>query len=294
VNNRGLYLLAVDHRRSYERLLGLDPPIAADDVARLTAAKGLVAEALGDVAAARRDLAGDGDLGILIDDVYGAAAIATARAAGVAVALAFEQSGRRVLEFEHADWRERLATDPPDYVKVLVRHRTDGDAADIAIQLDRLRAVSDACAASTAGFMLELLTPYTDAELAGAPAEQLERTLRPRLVVEAIAQIEDAGVRADVWKVEGVADPGGCSAIAAAAGRCGGRVVVLGAGAPVDVVTRWLESGAAAGYAGFAVGRSIWSDAVIAHGRGELDDAAARARIAARYEHFIDTFRAAL
>ena len=110
--------------------------------------------------------------------------------------------------------------------------------------------------------------------------------MRPRLIVDAIAQIQDAGVAADVWKVEGVADPAGCAAIVAAArrdGRDDTGVVVLGAGAGVETVNRWLEAAAAGGYSGFAVGRSIWADAVVAHDRDELDAAAARARIAARY-----------
>ena len=112
-----------------------------------------------------------------------------------------------------------------------------------------------------------------DRELAESSAEQLEVELPPRLIVEAIAQIQDAGVAADVWKVEGVADPAGCAAIVAAAARRDGRddtgVVVLGAGAGVDTVNRWLEAAAAGGYCGFAVGRSIWADAVVAHDRGE-------------------------
>jgi myo-inositol catabolism protein IolC len=291
-----LFLLAVDHRQSFERLFGIDGPVAEDDRQRLTAAKGLVAEALGNVAVERGSVGANGDLGILIDDRYGARAIAVARRTGVAVALAFERSGQKVLEFEHEDWRDRLAADPPDFVKVLIRHRADGDAADIAAQLDRLGQISDACATSTAGFLLELLTPYSAGERAERTADELEVAVRPRLVVEAITQIQEAGVNADVWKVEGVADPAGCAAIAAAARRKGRDrtgVVVLGAGAGVDTVNRWLEAAAAGGYSGFAVGRSIWSDAVLAHDRGELDPAVARARIAARYNGFIDTFRAA-
>ena len=267
-----LFLLAVDHRRSFEQLFDIDGPVGGRDFERLSAAKALVAEALGDVAAARRDVSGG--LGILIDDLYGGAAIATARRAGVAVALAFERSGQAVLDFEHGDWRDRLAADPPDFVKVLIRHRADGDPGDVATQLERLGEISDACAASPAGFLLELLTPYNDAERSESPAEQLELTVRPRLVVEAITQIQDAGVAPDVWKVEGVADPDGCTAIAAAArreGRDRTGVVVLGAGAGTHTVDRWLAAAAAGGYSGFAVGRSIWADAVLAHDRGEVD-----------------------
>ena len=89
-----LFLLAVDHRRSFERLFGLDEPISGPDRERLIAAKGLVAEALGEVAAERGGTAEAGQLGVLVDDVYGTSAIDVARRAGVAVALAFERSGR--------------------------------------------------------------------------------------------------------------------------------------------------------------------------------------------------------
>lgn len=290
---RQLFLLAVDHRRSFERLFGIDEPVGGPDRERLTAAKALVAEALGDVAAERTDIARAGGFGILIDDLYGATAIAVARRTGVAVAVAFESSGQQVLEFEHADWRQRLTAAPPDFVKVLIRHRADGD---VTTQLDRLVQVSDACAASSASFLLELLTPYSDAERAACSPAELELDVRPRLVVDAITQIQEAGVDADAWKVEGVADSAGCAAIASAArrdGRDGTGVVVLGAGAGIDTVNRWLEAAAAGGYSGFAVGRSIWADTVLAHDRGELDAVSTRARIAARYSAFIDTFRAA-
>jgi myo-inositol catabolism protein IolC len=289
-----LFLLAVDHRRSFERLFGIDGQVGEDDFERLSGAKALVAEALGDVAATRDG--SSGRLGILIDDFYGGAAIATARRAGVAVALAFERSGQALLDFEHSDWRDRLAAEPPDFVKVLIRHRADGDPTDVATQLERLREVGDACATSPSGFLVELLTPYTDAERSESTADRLEATVRPRLIVEAITQIQDAGVDPDVWKVEGVTDPAGCRTIASAARRDGRDrtgVVVLGAGAPADTVDRWLTAAATGGYSGFAVGRSIWADAVLAHDRGALDAASARADIAARYSAFIDTFRAA-
>jgi myo-inositol catabolism protein IolC len=290
-----LFLLAVDHRQSFERLFGIEGAVSERDHARLTASKALVAEALGDVVA-EEGRAAIGRLGILVDDRYGATAIEVAQRAGVAVALAFERSGQAILEFEHDDWRDRLAADPPDFVKVLIRHRADGEPADVATQLDRLVQISDACATSPAGFLLELLTPYSATERDERSGDELEVAVRPRLVVDAITQIQDAGVAADVWKVEGVADPDGCAAIAAAArreGRDDTGVVVLGAGAAVETVNQWLAAAAAGGYSGFAVGRSIWSDPVLAHDRRELDAQEARARIADRYRAFVDAFRAA-
>jgi myo-inositol catabolism protein IolC len=69
-----LFLLAVDHRRSFEQLFGIDEPVRDAGRQRMVAAKSLVAEALGDVVAERGGERGD-QLGILIDDVYGGAAI---------------------------------------------------------------------------------------------------------------------------------------------------------------------------------------------------------------------------
>src|SRR6476661_10064351 len=120
-----LFLLAVDHRRSMERLFAIDEPVGAADRDRLVGAKALVAQALGEVVADRGGKPGDEQLGILVDDEYGEGAIASARQAGVAVALAFERSSRAVLEFEHDDWRDRLVDDPPTMAKVLIRHRAD-------------------------------------------------------------------------------------------------------------------------------------------------------------------------
>jgi myo-inositol catabolism protein IolC len=290
-----LFLLAIDHRRSIERLLGVEEPVGAPDRERILAAKALVAQALGDVVAARAGADHGEQLGILVDDEYGAGAIASARRAGVAVALAFERSARTVLEFEHDDWRDRLVADPPTMAKVLVRHRADGVAHEVATQLARLGEISDACAQGSVEFLLELLTPFTDAE-EEVGAERLELDVRPRLVTEAIEQMRAAGVDPDVWKVEGVADADACAGIADAARRGGRddvRIVVLGAGAPQDTVDRWLVAAAAGGYDGFAVGRSIWADAVLAHEQGDLDAAAARSQVATRYASFIDTFTAA-
>lgn len=44
---------------------------------------------------------------------------------------------------------------------------------------------------------------------------------------------------------------------------------------------------------GFAVGRTIWWDAVAAHLAGELDREAATGAIADRYLHFAEVYRAA-
>lgn len=312
MNGPPLFLLAVDHRRSFERLFGVERPADERAHRRLAAAKVLVIDAVTSVAAAHPGRRG---LGVLLDDQYGTDAIAAAHRSGLTIATAFERSGLDVLEFEHDDWRGRLAdldrrarsqptagptnpsdpSDPSDYAKVLVRHRADGDDASNAVQLERLGEISDACAESAAGFLLELLVPFSASERSSLDAAELETSLRSQLIVGAIAQIQAAGVQPDVWKVEGVADAGQCSVISAQA-RVDGRddvgVVVLGAGADDDTVHTWMRSAAAGGYSGFAVGRSIWADALVAHDAGNIDAETARARIASKYVTFLDVFEA--
>lgn len=309
MNAPPLFLLAVDHRRSFERLFGVGGPVDEPTRNRLAAAKVLVIDAVTSVGAARPDRRG---LGVLLDDQYGSDAIAAAHRSGLTIATAFERSGLDVLEFEHADWRRRLAdldrrarceptagpadpSDPSDYAKVLVRHRADGDAAANTVQLERLVEISNACADSAAGFLLELLVPFSASERSSQDAAELENSLRPQLIVAAIAQIQAAGVEPDVWKVEGVADAARCAVISAQArvdGRDGVGVVVLGAGADDGTVGTWLRAAAAGGYSGFAVGRSIWADALLAHDAGDIDAETACAHIASKYTAFLDAFEA--
>lgn len=69
---------------------------------------------------------------------------------------------------------------------------------------------------------------------------------------------------------------------------------VLGRNAPVGDVGRWLEVGAAVdGFAGFAIGRTIWWEAPGDHLAGRLGEAGVRRQVRDRYLHFVETHEAA-
>src|SRR5262249_970476 len=144
----------------------------------------------------------------------------------------------------------------------------------------------------------ELLVPATAEQRArvGGEGDRYDRELRPGLMVAAIADLQHAGVEPDVWKIEGLVEPGDCARVAAQA-RSGGRervgCVVLGRGADAAEVERWLRAGASTpGYLGFAIGRSIWWDSIKAWLAGGDREAAAR-EIAVRYRRFVDTYAGA-
>ncbi len=127
--------------------------------------------------------------------------------------------------------------------------------------------------------------------------ERYDAELRPGLMVGAIAELQDAGVEPQVWKIEGLDRREDCETMVAQC-RADGRdqvvCVVLGRGAERAKVERWLASGAGVdGYVGFAIGRSIWGDPLAGFLGGSLSREAASEQIAGSYLHFLDTYETA-
>ena len=118
--------------------------------------------------------------------------------------------------------------------------------------------------------MFELLVPAAPQQLEalGADVQAYDRKLRPALMLRAISELQDAGVEADVWKVEGLDSPGDCERTVAMARR-GGRsnvgCIVLGRGENEQHVRACLATAAGVpGCIGFAVGRTTFWEPLIA------------------------------
>jgi 5-dehydro-2-deoxygluconokinase len=113
-------------------------------------------------------------------------------------------------------------------------------------------------------------------------------------MVEAIHQLLDAGVEPDVWNVEGLERRDDGEAVVAAA-RSGRRdtvgCIVLDRGASADRVRQSLGVAARVpGFIGFAVGRAVFWDALIAWRNGRATREATVAAIASRYRELVDTW----
>ena len=92
----------------------------------------------------------------------------------------------------------------------------------------------------------------------------------------AIEAIQDSGIEVDIWKIEGVDERDDAAMLAEQArsgeGREGVTCVLLGRGASTEKVEQWLEAAAPVdGFIGFAIGRSIWWDALKGFLAEELD-----------------------
>ena len=149
---------------------------------------------------------------------------------------------------------------------------------------------------SESRFLFELVVRAEKAELDRLRGDKkaYDLQLRPRLMVEAIQQLQDAQVNPDVWKVEGLDRREDCENIVTAARR-GGRdtvgCIILGRGEDDQKVREWLSTASSVpGFIGFAVGRTSFWDPLVAWRAKEITRADAVNRIAARYREFSDIF----
>lgn len=291
-----LLMLAFDHRSSFAREVTGADEVEGSEAAVVEAAKRMVYDGL--ASAVERDSASD--LGLLVDEQYGSAVVPLARRHGITVAVPVERSGRDVFEFEYGDnFMAHLRALDPDMAKVLVRLNPEGPSSDNELQLVRLRGLADELRPAGYGFLFELLVPPTERQLERCGGDRLryEREVRPGLILRAVAMVQAAGIEPDVWKVEGVEDVEDARAIVELA-RDERRwedvaCTVLGAGAGDERVEHWLRVAAAAGFSGFAIGRSIWRDPVRRQLDGELDRGAAVELVRDRFLHFAEVFRSA-
>ena len=151
-----------------------------------------------------------------------------------------------------------------------------------ARQTERLKRLADWLHENDRKFLFELLVPGR-----GPPARDGRRGQRPlrhrappRPDARTIVELQDAGRRGGHLEDRGDRHARGLRADRRAVARRDGRddviCVVLGRGANDEKVDHWLQQGAGvAGYVGFAIGRTIWWDALKGFIDGDLEREAA-------------------
>lgn len=296
-----LYFLAFDHRAAFARaILDVDDELTPTQEQAVADGKAIIFEGI--VAAARDGAQPVGaSAGVLVDERYGADVARRAAQAGLVVAMPVEAPDLDIFDFAYGEaFGEHIEAFSPSFAKVLVRYNVEGDTAGNALQAARLKRLSDWLVERGRGLLFELIVEPTPDQLqrAGGDRERFERKQRPALICAGMAALQDAGVEVDVWKLEGVDALDDARAIVAQAragdGRDGVRCIVLGAGADAERVTHWLRVAAAVdGYAGFAIGRSIWRAPLRDHLAGTLSREAAAQRIAESYARFADVYESA-
>ena len=136
------------------------------------------------------------------------ASCATLRARGIITACPAEKSGQDEFDFEYGDdFASHIEEFNPTFCKVLVRYNPEGDeglepapgrAIEAAVGLPAQRAAGCTCSSCWCPPMPAQL------ERLGGDKKAYDLQLRPALMVRAIHELQDAGVEADVWKIEGI------------------------------------------------------------------------------------------
>jgi myo-inositol catabolism protein IolC len=291
-----LYVLAFDHRSSFQKgLFGVRGEPTAEETASIARSKRIIFDGL--QRAVREGGLDRRQTGVLVDEHFGAEVARNAKRLGLTLAMPVEKSGQEEFDFEYGDrFGDHIEAFDPALAKVLVRYNPEGDEAMNHRQLDRLRRLSEWLRARDRKFLFELLVPPLAEQLerAGGEEDRYDAELRPRLVVDAIEAAQSAGVEPDIWKIEGLETRADCEKVVAQAhaeGRDQVSCVVLGRGASSAKVAHWLREGArVAGFTGFAVGRTIWWDALSDWVAGTVDAAGAASLIAQNYRKMVATY----
>jgi len=290
-----LLILAADQRPwlTYA-LFGHTETATAEQRALTTEAKHLIFEGLLTATAGETTPDGVAGAAILVDPELGPGVPERSLAHSIPLALPIERAGQRVYETEPDDLRGYLRTFAPTYSKVLVRYNPADPADERALQRTHLAVASAISRDEGCDFLFELLVPPTDEQLAqlDGDAERYAWELRPELTRQAMREILDE-VGVDIWKLEHQGDLESSRQTVELAHEHDGECILLGAGGDIETVNGWLETAARAGFVGFAIGRSIWWEAVQALAAAPTD-VGVRSRslkkIAATYSGFVTAF----
>jgi myo-inositol catabolism protein IolC len=294
--NGKLYILAFDHRGSFQKkMFGIEGDPSPEQTQTIADAKHLIFEGM--LQAVGRG-AEAGAPGVLVDEQFGGDIPSQAKEKGLKLAMPVEKSGQEEFDFEYGDeFGAHIERFDPDFSKVLVRYNPEGDAEMNRQQVGRLKRLADWLHERDRKFLFELLVPATEDQLAsvGGDTDRYDAELRPDLMCRTIADIQDAGVEVDVWKIEGVDERRDAERLAEQArsgpGREGVTCVLLGRGASTEKVEHWLQQAAPVeGFIGFAIGRSIWWDSLKGFLSGSVARSDAASQIADNYLHFVKVY----
>ncbi len=291
-----LYILAFDHRGSFQKkMFGIEGDPTEEETKTISDAKKLIFEGMQKAVERGVDAS---SAGVLVDEQFGSDIPELAAEHGLSLTMPVEKSGQNEFDFQYGDeFGDHIAKYDLLASKVLVRYNPDGDQEMNERQSERLKRLADWLHENDRKFLFELLVPAEDSQLeeVGGDTDRYDAELRPELMRRAIEALQDYGIEVDIWKIEGVDRREDAEMLSEQTRKGEGREnvksVLLGRGASDDKVDHWLrEAAGVEGFIGFAIGRSIWWDALKGYLADELEREAAAEQIADNYQRFIKVY----
>ncbi|HLC44309.1 MAG: hypothetical protein A2722_01630 [Candidatus Doudnabacteria bacterium RIFCSPHIGHO2_01_FULL_50_11] len=290
-----LYILAFDQRSSFSKeIFGISSEVNEQEKQEIASYKRIIYEAFENALALGVPVE---HAAFLCDEEFGDAILRDAGQKRYTFLLATERSGQREFDLNYGEeFAAHIEKYKPTFVKVLVRYNPEDDIALNKRQCEKMKLVSDYAHEHGYKFLIEALIPPTPNQMkeAGGESKRFDVETRPRLVKQTIKEIQDAGIEVDVWKIEGLEKREEYQSVVAQA-RAGGRervsIVILGRHAPDRQVEHWLLAGRGVeGVIGFAIGRTIFWDPLVAVKKASMTPADAVVAMARKYLHFYRVF----
>jgi 5-dehydro-2-deoxygluconokinase len=262
------FILPFDHRSGFAKeLLGVTYPLDEASTEKAKALKKIIWEGF---LLADEQTTTDGTLGILVDEELGGEIIHDAKSHGVVHIVSVEKSGAKEFTFIHGDdFEKELKRIQPTFSKALVNY-VFGDEEVNAKTREKLKRLSDFSIESDIPCLIEVLTGGADAET----------------VAKIIIELEEAGIKPAIWKLEGFADSAAWETIERVTDI---PIVVLGHGKDKEEVDAWVKAASESGKVeGIAIGRTVFLEPLKQFTEGKIDQAAAAQEISANFLHFIE------
>jgi myo-inositol catabolism protein IolC len=244
---------------------------------------------------------------ILCDEEFGSEVVIDASHNGYITLLPVEKSGQTEFDFQYEDFAEHIQKFRPKFVKALVRYNP-ADANDLKRrQKEKLKQLSDYCHDNNHKFLLEVLVTPTETQLKEIGSQlSFDQRMRPVFTERVIKELQDFEVEPDVWKLEGFDLEEDYKEIISAIkrdGRANVNLVVLGRGGKVEDVEKWLKvgereeifetGGKVEGVIGFAVGRTVFWEALEKFHNREIGKAEVIQIVSANFQKFYQIFTSA-
>lgn len=275
---KNLYVLPFDHRSGFAKLLGFEEPLNEEQINKIKDYKHVIYEAIFKSSVPKDESA------VLVDEVYGLDILKDAKEKGLITMQTVEKSGQDKFQFEYGpEYQKHLLDIMPTYAKVLIRYDVKVDNKD---QIKKLRELSDFVHANGIGLLIEpLMQDFGDKFI-------YDHSLRYMDVIKMIMDMQNAGVEADVWKIEGFYEESQYKEVAAMARRDDRekvKIIILGRNETRENVKLWIEAGRNI-CNGFAVGRTIFWQPLSDFKDGKISREEAINKIAKDYEYYYNIF----
>lgn len=276
-----LYILPFDHRSSFfKNIMGVKNTPSKKDINQANQLKEIIFDGF---LLALQGFKNKNDFAILVDEKTGQSILDKAKKEKIKICLPVEKSGS-LFDFEYGNkFGEHIKKINPDFVKALIRYNPDNVEINKK-QLAKLKQLAQFCEKEKYPLLIELLVPPNDSDLKKHGIKNYDQKIRPAKTILAINEIEVVA-QPSIWKLEGFNAEGWKKIIKHIDNKA--EIIVLGRGEEDKQVRKWLKDASAfKEIIGFAVGRTVFAEAIKSYLLGEISQHEAALWIAIKFSFF--------